>query len=280
MAYGQSFTILAHVLAHMEVQGHRGARAVLPENTLPAFEHAVTAGADTLELDVVVTKDDQVVVTHDPLVNPNLCLGPSGERITTEVPIRTLTLAEVKRFDCGSIPNPRFPRQKTIPKTSMPSLDEVCALASRTKVRLNVETKIVPGQPDLTPAPERFAELVAGVLRKHGLIGRTTIQSFDRRTLIAAKKIDPAITIAQLTGENMPDLVAAAKAIGAEIVSPNHEWITKDEVARLHAEKIRVIPWTANDERAWARLVDFGVDGIITDDPAALIAFLEARRAR
>src|SRR5688572_20870466 len=122
MGYGLLWTLLAMKTGTMEVQGHRGARALFPENTLPAFEHALNAGAHTLELDVVVTKDDRVVVSHDPHVNPELCLAPGGARLTKPIAIRSLTLAEVQTYDCGSLPNPRFPKQKRVPNTKMPSL--------------------------------------------------------------------------------------------------------------------------------------------------------------
>jgi glycerophosphoryl diester phosphodiesterase len=214
-------------------------------------------------------------------VSPALCLAPGGARLAEPIAIRTLTLEQVQAYDCGSLPNARFPAQRRVPKARMPSLEEVVLLAQKHgKARLNVETKIVPGEPELTPDPERFAELVVEVLSRHGMIERSTVQSFDRRTLIAAKKRAPKLSIAQLTGENAPDFVAAAKAIGADIISPHHAWITKADVDALHRAGVRVIPWTANDEATWARLVSIGVDGIITDDPEALIAYLRRVRRR
>lgn len=281
MHCGLCFTLLAMVTGGLEVQGHRGARARFPENTMAAFRYAADVGVDTLELDVGVTKDDVVVVSHDPLLSPTLCLGPKGQRLTAPVPLRRLTSKQVKSYDCGALPNPRFPDQKRIPGASIPTLEEVVAFAKeRPKLRLNIETKIAPGEPELSPPPDRFAALVVGVLKRHDMIERSTVQSFDRRTLIAAKRLAPQLSIAQLTGENLPDLVAAAKAIGADTLSPNHRWITKEDVAALHAAGVRVIPWTANDERSWARLIDLGADGIITDDPEALIGYLKKRKLR
>jgi glycerophosphoryl diester phosphodiesterase len=263
----------------VEVQGHRGARAIYPENTMIGFEYALSAGADVLELDVVVTKDDAVVVTHDPVVNGEICLGANGQRITSPLAIRTLTIEQVRALDCGTLPNPRFPRQKRVPKARIPTLEEVLLLAKKhPKARLNIETKIEPAHPELTPPPDRFAELVVDLVAKHGMIERSVIQSFDRRTLIAAKKRAPKVTTAQLTGENAIDFVAAVKAIGADILSPNHEWITKEDVDALHRAGIRVVPWTANDEATWARLIAIGVDGIITDDPAALKSYLRNKK--
>lgn len=109
---------MAQTSPRILVHGHRGARAVLPENTLPAFEHAVAAGADVLELDLAVTRDDVLVVSHDPMVNHVICKGPQPDAV-----IRRLTLAELKEYDCGSLANPAFPRQKALPGTRIPTLD-------------------------------------------------------------------------------------------------------------------------------------------------------------
>ncbi len=265
----------------IEVQGHRGARAVRPENTLAAFEYALGVGVDTLELDLAVTKDDVVVVSHDPHLTPERCLGPKGIILATPVAIRELSLEQVKAYDCGSLKNPRFPRQVLAP-AKIPTLDEVFALvkASKRPVHFNLETKIFPAHPELTPEPKEFAELVVASVRRHGMVARTIVQSFDYRTLEAVKEIAPKLRIAMLQPDGLVPLVPVAKALRAEIVSPHHEWILKADVDALHAAGVRVVPWTANDEAAWARLLDLGVDGIITDDPAALITYLQKRGRR
>ncbi|MCK6544512.1 glycerophosphodiester phosphodiesterase [Myxococcota bacterium] len=268
----------------IEVQGHRGARAVLPENTLPAFARALEVGAHTLELDVLVTKDDVLVVGHDPILSPDICLGPGGARLTSDVRVRDLTLAALAAYDCGTLKSPRFPRQQPVPKTRMPTLDEVFALVKTSKlaaaktVKLNVEAKSVPGQPELAPPPERFAELLVGAFEESGLLSRVTLQSFDHRILRAAKVRSPKLVLAALVSDNHVDFVALAKGLGAEIVSPDRLWITKPDVDALHAAGVRVIPWTANDEAEWKRLVDLGVDGIITDDPEGLLTWLRGPR--
>jgi glycerophosphoryl diester phosphodiesterase len=141
-------------------------------------------------------------------------------------------------------------------------------------VHFNIETKIVPSRPRLSPSPARFAELVVDVVKKHGLASRVIVQSFDYRTLIAVKGLAPGIRTALLVSDNLPDLAAAAEAVRAEIISPNHEWITKEEVGRLQERGIRVVPWTVNEERDWERMLEYGVDGIITDDPEGLVRFL------
>lgn len=264
----------------IEVQGHRGARALRPENTLPAFQYAIEVGADVLELDVHLTGDDQLVVTHDPLVSPSLCRGPDGKSLDGELPIRSLTLAELRRYDCGSQPNPRFPRQVLAPGARIPTLAEVLQLARAAKIRVNVEAKSVPGRPDLYPPPDRYARLLVDALAAHRMTERATLQSFDHRILEAAHALAPSVVLAALIEETFLDHLAVVRAAHATILSPHHLWITAEAVRELHAAGIRVIPWTANTPAEWARLVDLDVDGIITDDPAGLAEFLRARHRR
>lgn len=265
--------------ARVEVQGHRGARAVRPENTLVAFEYALGAGVDVLELDLGVTADDQLVVLHDQAISPMRCtLG--GKKLSAAVPVRSLDLAAVRRFECGSLPHERFPLQERAPGAGIPTLAEVFAVAKDSKVGFNIETKLVPGHDDAAPAPERFAELVVQAVRAAGMVERTTVQSFDQRTLQAVARLEPTLRRVLLVAENHIDHVAAAKAAQASIVSPNHLWIVKADVARMHAAGLKVVPWTANTPQSWARLVEMGVDGIITDDPAALAHWLKARGLR
>jgi glycerophosphoryl diester phosphodiesterase len=263
------------------VHGHRGARAVMPENSIPAFEYAVKAGADVLELDMAVTKDDVVVVSHDPEMNLKFCAGPEGApRI-----IREMTLAQLKQWDCGAKANPEFPKQQAIPGTRVPTLDEVFQATKSAPVGYNIETKIFPGKPALTPSPEKFAELVLAVVRKHGLEGRTILQSFDPRTLAVMARLEPRIRRSLLTPtgpmDAMKNWVEACKAAGnATIISPHHMTVTRGRVEEARRAGLQVVPWTANEPGQWQRLVEAGVDAIITDDPAALIDWLRSRRLR
>jgi glycerophosphoryl diester phosphodiesterase len=253
----------------IEVHGHRGARAILPENTLPAFEYAIVQGVDVLELDLGVTKDNVVVVSHDPYLAPPVCTGPR-ERAN----IRELTLAELRQWDCGAVRNPQFPNQQSRPGTRMPTLDEVFSLAPRGNFRFNIETKINPAEPALTPPPEEFVRLVLDVIRKHKLESRVILQSFDFRTLQAMRQIAPEITRAALYSGPPRSFVEIAREAGASIISPEHHLVTPEQVREAHAAGLQVIPWTANTPADWARLAAAGVDAIITDDPASLIAYL------
>jgi glycerophosphoryl diester phosphodiesterase len=267
--------------AKVAVHGHRGARAVLPENSIPAFEYAVKIGADVLEMDLAVTKDDVVVVSHDPEMNPKYCAGPEGSpRI-----IREMTLAQLKQWDCGAKANPEFPKQKAIPATRVPTLDEVFEATKNAPVEYNIETKIFPDKPALTPSPEKFAALVLAVVRKHGLEQRTILQSFDPRTLVAMARLEPRIRRSLLTPTGPMDAMknwveACRAAANATIISPHHLTVTRDRIREAHAAGLQVIPWTANESGQWQRLVDAGADAIITDDPAALLDWLKAKGLR
>lgn len=266
----------------IEVHGHRGARAVYPENSLPAFQYALTSGADTLEFDLGVTKDDVLVINHDQTINPVICRYKNGKPAPKNLAIRSLTLKQVKEFDCGSLPNPRFARQTRVPGTEIPTFDELMEMLKNSPepiaktVRFNIETKSDPRFPKYQPEPKKFAQLLYDALKKHDIIQRAVVQSFDFRTILAIKEIDPNVTTVALLEERPEkDLVKIVLDTKASIASPYHGWLTREDVEAFHAAKLRVIPWTLNDPESWQRALDIGVDGIITDDPAGLVEFLK-----
>lgn len=266
----------------IEVHGHRGARMVLPENTLPGYEYAIREGADFIEIDTWVTRDDVVVVAHDPVMNEKHCKGPSAG---AEKTIRKMTLAEFRKWDCG-VAHPDWPKQKAVPGTPPPTLDEVLALTRRyKKFRINLEIKSYPQKPELQPAPEVYAKMVFDAIRKHKVERRVLVQSFDFAPLREMKKIAPALPLSALfpTGgsDRNRDFVDVARdAGGVPNVSIHFSLVTKEKVAQAHAANIRVLGWTANSKAEWDRLIEAGVDGIITDDPAPLITYLRELRLR
>jgi glycerophosphoryl diester phosphodiesterase len=258
---------------HILVHGHRGARGRRPENTLPAFEYAIAQGVDALELDMAVTKDNVLVVSHDPILRPPACQGPEARAV-----IHELTLAQVREWDCGAVRNPAFPNQQPVPGTRMPTLDEVFDLAPRGAFDFNIETKSFPDHPEYTPSPEEFAKLVLAKIRAHKLEKRIILQSFDWRTLTAMRKLAPEIRLSALTDKDKRDFVAISKdAANAEIVSPDYHLVTPEKVVAAHAAGIQVVPWTANTPAVWDTLIAAKVDAIISDDPAALIAYLRGK---
>jgi len=258
------------------VHGHRGARTVLPENTLPAFEYAIREGADVLELDLWVTADNVLVVHHDPLINTTICEGPGGERT-----IRKLTLEQVKQWDCGAKKNPDFPRQEPRPGTRIPTLDEVLALVPRGSFWFNIEMKSQPAKPELQPPAEEYAKLVAEAVRRHRLENRVIVQSFDFALMRALHQVAPELRRAALYAGLPRDFTELAREAGnTPIVSPHYSLVTPERVKQAHEAGLQVVPWTANTADVWDRLIAAGVDAIITDDPKGLIDHLRARGLR
>lgn len=257
------------------VHGHRGARAVLPENTIAGFVYAIEAGADYIELDTAVTKDDILVACHDAVLKRRRCTGPQGTRV-----VREMTLEQLREFECGSLKNHRFPRQARIFGARIPTLDEVFGLARRGRFRFNIEVKSSAQKPQYTPPPEVYAGLVLEAIRRHRLEHRVQVQSFDLRILHAMKRLDPAIPLAALCEYQRRGFATLAREAGAAVIGPYHRLVTRRKVEHAHAAGIQVVPWTANRARDWARLIRAGVDGIITDDPAALILFLREKGLR
>lgn len=259
-------------LPSIEVWGHRGARAVLPENTLAGFEYAIAQGVDGIELDLAVTRDDVVVVSHDPVLHRPKCSGPRGERA-----IHKLSFGEIREWDCGKRRNRRFPRQRTVPGARMPSLAEVLALAREGSFRFALEIKSDPRHPGAAPPPERFARLVLDQIREHGLEARVLVLSFDFRVLHAMHRLAAEIELVALYKGLPRNFATIARRAGAGIVAPWFRLITQRRVRDAHAAGLRVMAWTPNRPHDWDRLRKAEADAIITDDPAALLARLGRR---
>ena len=164
---------------------------------------------------------------------------------------------------------------------AQPTLDEVLDLAPRGSFQFNIETKIFPNHPELTPSPDRFAALLLDVVRRHGLESRVVVQSFDYRTLVAMRKLAPRIRLSALCSGTVQDPAVIARAAGgAQILSPEHSTVTPETVRSAHASGLQVVPWTANTPADWERMIAAGADAIITDDPAGLIAYLKQKNLR
>lgn len=287
-----------------DLQGHRGTRGLMPENTLPAFARALSIGVSTLELDTAVTRDNIVVVSHNPRLNRDITRTRSGKWLSEDgAAIRRLNYDELKQFDVGRI-NPasryaaRFPDQTARDGTSIPTLDQVFALVKRsgnTTVRFNIETKLYPGKPDLSLAPEAFVKALLKVIRRHNMSGRVSLQSFDWRTLQIMQKLAPDIPTAYLSAaqswldtlqrgqagvspwlsgfdiddfeQSVPRMI---KAAGGRIWSPYHKEVTAENIKLAHRLGLSVNVWTVNAPRRMKQLIAMGVDGIITDYPGRL----------
>jgi glycerophosphoryl diester phosphodiesterase len=293
-----------------DLQGHRGARGLVPENTLEGFAAALTLGVTTLEMDTGVTADGAVVVMHDPTLNPDITRGPDGAWITAPGPaVRSMTLADLQRHDVGRIrPGTRyaatFPDQVPADGARIPTLAAVLALAAQASptVRFNIETKVFPHRPAVTVAPEVMAEAVADVIIRAGMADRAVVQSFDWRTLAWLRDHRPSLARSYLTsqsggedtvatsdgvpspwlagldaaahGNSVPRLVVAA---GGTIWSPNFRDLTEAVIAEARSLGLTLLPWTVNDAPTMERLIAWGVDGMITDRPDILRGVMAAR---
>jgi glycerophosphoryl diester phosphodiesterase len=264
----------------MDVQGHRGARGLLPENTLPSFKRALELGVDTLEMDCGITRDGVVVVHHDRRLNPDVARGPDGRWVAAPAPtIYQLDYQQLQQFDVGRIrPGSeyarRFPHQQPIDGTRIPRLSAVFELAKDTRVRFNIETKLLPGEPNETLAPEPFARAVIAEVKKAGLERRVTIQSFDFRTLKVVEREAPEIETVYLTEVSDAD-PSKLRAAGAKIWSPDFRAISPYVLGEARKQGLRIVVWTPNEPADIAAMIAAGVDGIISDYPDRVLEALK-----
>ena len=303
---------LTPVLASaFDLEGHRGARGLAPENTLPAFAAALSIGVSTLELDTAITKDGVVVVSHDARLNPDITRGTDGRWLSAPTrAVRELTLDELEHYDVGRIKpgsdySYRFPDQKRMDGVYMPTLAQVFALARRAgnrEVRFNIEIKTSPKKPADTLAPEAFAKALLTLIERERMGSRVIIESFDWRALKAVQTLAPSIPTSYLSSQQHSlDNIAAdepggsawtagvqfrdqgsipkmVKAAGGAIWSPDFRELSAELVTQAHELGLRVIPWTVNKTVDMARLLDWGVDGLITDRPDVLREVLAEKK--
>jgi len=272
----------------IDLQGHRGARGLFPENTLAGFTAALAIGVDSFELDVAVTADGVPVVSHDAALNPDLARGPDGAWLTAPGPlIRTLRLTELAACDVGRIrPGSayaaQFPDQAPHDGARIPTLAEV--LAVDRQVRFNIEMKTYPAHPEWTIGAAAMAEAVIAAAEAAGAIGCITVESFDWRGPRQVRCLRPDLKLAWLTrpesvaeatlwwdgpvpadyGGSVPRAVAAE---GGPIWAPQHAALTAELIEEAHALGLAVLPWTVNAAAEMRRLLRAGIDGLITDRP-------------
>lgn len=261
----------------IDIQGHRGARGLAPENSIPAFLMAVELGVTTIELDLSVTRDGQLVVSHEPYFSPVFCLDSGGMVIPADTVINMYALDydQVKAFDCGSKGNPRFPGQKrmeTVKPLLSEAIDEIefyAKFLERTPLRYNIELKTQQGTDTIFhPTPEVFSDLVHALISEKGIWDRVNIQSFDFRTLQYFNQKYPDVRLALLIENELP-WKENVDSLGftPEIYSCYYPLLSEKIIDELQSEDMLVIPWTINEKEEMKKLLDWGVDGIITDYP-------------
>jgi glycerophosphoryl diester phosphodiesterase len=266
----------------IDVQGHRGCRGLFPENSLPAFEKAIDLGVNTLELDLAISKDKKVVVSHEPYINKLFCLNTLGNEITLEEEkiynLFKMNYQEIKAFDCGTKSYARFPDQQKI-KIYKPLLSEVFELAKakNSNVKFNIEIKADPKYDTIyTPKPKEFVRLVLDVIEQYGVFESTNLQSFDLRILEEIKKQSPEMRLALLVDDNETIEGKLSKlSFMPEIISPYFKLLDAETINTYQLKEIQIIPWTVNLEKDMQLMIDYQVDGIITDYPDLLIEVLE-----
>ena len=294
-----------------DLEGHRGARGLYPENTLAGFRGALAVGVTTLEMDLVMTGDGEIVAHHDLRLSPDRTRGPHGEWLDDPGPaVIDLDLAALRAYDVGrlrpdSAAAARWPEQRGIDGTAIPTLSEAVALAesvSNGRIRYSLEAKLSPLAPELSPDPETFAEALVAAIRAAGIAERSAVQSFDWRLLAAVHRRAPEIRRVFLTSEaagfdtvgrgkpgaspwtagldvddydaSVPRLVAAA---GGRLWAPRVEDLRDNDLAEARRLGLRVLVWTVNDPEIMAALLDRQVFGIITDYPDRLRAIMAQR---
>lgn len=295
--------------ASFDLQGHRGARGLWPENTLAGFAETLALGVTTLELDCAVTRDGVVVISHDPRLNPAHTRDARGRFIDPPGPaIYSLNYDQIQEFDVGRLrPDSdyarRFPLQTPIDRQRIPRLADLFELVARLgapHVRFNIETKIFPSQPELTVGAEEFALALLRVIADAGMESRTLVQSFDWRTLQVVHRAAPLMATVALTDEQPGDstirgeggqpspwlgglnatdfatLPRLVQASGASVWSPNYLDLDRDRVTEAQALGLAIVPWTINEPNLMQTMLTLGVNGLISDRPDVMREVLRA----
>lgn len=262
-----------------DLQGQRGARGIMPENTIPGMLKALDLGVNTLVMNAVITKDKQVILSQEPYFNTEFSLDPAGKEISLKDQkkhnIYKMDYAQVKKYDVGSKVHNRFPGQQKF-KAYKPllaqTIDSVEAYVKRYKLpkpNYSIETKTIPkGDNEFQPEPAEFVELIMDVVKKKKMEKRVTIQSFDIRTLQYLHGKYPKVKTALMIDEKEDfDNNIAQLGFKPTVYGPYSVLVGKGLVDRCHAEGIKIIPWTVNSTQEMQYLINLGVDGVVTDYP-------------
>jgi glycerophosphoryl diester phosphodiesterase len=260
-----------------EIHGHRGFRGYYPENTLTSFKEAVKIGVDAIELDVIISKDSQVVVSHEPWFNYRFCTDPSGERVRAlkQGNLYKMDYAEIRKYDCGSRPDKEFPLQKPSPEYKpllsevIRAIDQFCSDNGLPLTTYNIEIKSGKiGDGKWHPEPQRIAELLHAVLKESGINDRILVQSFDIRSLQAMHRLEPELRLGLLIA-NTGSVEHNIRKLGFTpyMYNPALKLTKEHTVKQVHEHGCKIYPWTVNREADMKKLMEMGVDGLITDYP-------------
>jgi glycerophosphoryl diester phosphodiesterase len=287
--YSTSQPIQPSLDTTVERIGHRGARGKRPENSIPSFQYCLEQGMTSIEFDLNLTKDKQLIIHHDTALNGKICTTPTGQPAKA-IPIRELTVSQLKAYDCGSRKNADFPEQLTVAGTQLITIDEFFEFVKQFEdakkvevpVRFNIEIKVWEGAShnDIS----EMARLVVNHIGSAGMDDRSTVQSFSLEVLAAVKNLNLRLRTAALfeptrrqwaslkagLEANRDQLIADTLNLAADTLGPNHVYINPAFVRLCHRSHLKVIPWTVNDVSMMQKFLNWGVDGIITDYPDRL----------
>jgi len=275
-----------HQQNSIQVQAHRGDRGFFPENTLPAFYSAIDKGADVIELDLVISKDKKVVVSHDTFMHSAYISWPNGNSVTKDEEKKSnlyqMTYDSIRSFDAGFKPNPAFPYQRSL-KTYKPLLSETIdsienyiVKNKKQRIRYNIEIKSGSGDYGIKqPQPEEFVDLVLKVIQEKKIEKHCNVQSFDANILNDLHQKAPKIVIAFLTGDKDLDKNLAQLNFKPQIYAPHYGLVNSALIDSVRTKNMKIIPWTVNDEEAIMKMISLKVDGIITDYPGKVIEKLK-----
>jgi glycerophosphoryl diester phosphodiesterase len=281
----KQFILMLMLIPHLglsqtkyDLQGHRGARGVMPENSIAGMLKALDLGVNTLELDLAISKDGEVVVSHEPWMNPHICWTPAGEEISQngqQFNLYQMDFQEIKKFDCGTKPHPSFPHQANF-HVSKPLLKDLLSVVEKyvkdqnlPLPKYNIEIKSsIDGDNVFHPTPQVFSTIVYELIDKNLGWDRVNIQSFDFRILTYFHQNYPNVKLAVLVDKPV-NFQAHLDELGfiPQIYSPYFPSLSKEIVEKLHAKGMIVIPWTVNSKEDMEKLLEIGVDGIISDYP-------------
>jgi len=270
----------------IQVQAHRGDRGYFPENTLPAFYSAIDKGADVIELDLVISKDKKVIVSHDTFMHSGYISWPNGNAVTKEEEKKSnlyqMTYDSIRSFDAGFRRNPAFPDQKSV-KSYKPLLSEMIdsienyiVKNNKQRIRYNIEIKSGAGDYGIKqPQPEEFADLVLKVIQEKKIEKHCNVQSFDPNILNALHKKAQKIVIAILTGDKGLDKNLAKLNFKPQIYAPHYGLVNQALIDSVRNKNMKIIPWTVNENKDIESMISLKVDGIITDYPNRVIEKLK-----
>lgn len=273
----------------LDIQGHRGCRGLLPENTIPSFLKAIDIGVTTIEMDIVISGDGHVIVSHESYMNHEICTKPSGDTVSrgeeSSYNLYEMVYDSIRLYDVGMKTHPRFKGQQKIQvfkpllSAAIDSIEAHIMANKLNPIQYNIEIKSSKfGDNRYHPEPEEYVDRLVSLVKKKGILDRVIIQSFDFRILRQINSKYPGISSAALIERDItPEKVMEELGYKPEVYSPDFNIVNENWLLFCNKNNIKLIPWTINDPEDLLRAIDLGVDGIITDYPDRLVEIISTK---